>query len=142
MARGYDAIRDFLALHYRFNRRLDTPFWHACLNDVKLHRAQRYVDFYVENGPSLLGRSILFEDTDPREYGAEGFLAMLVGQCVPYRSAYKPSAEDRWKWSMIQNHIKTVVDSAYSVPEALALIRSDAWNWPEKLYDRPRGVRR
>src|SRR5438445_12304123 len=36
-ARVWDDIRDFLAVHYKFNTRLDTPFWRACRADTQLH---------------------------------------------------------------------------------------------------------
>jgi tryptophan halogenase len=141
MARGYDAVRDFLALHYRYNKRLDTPFWRECLEKVELHAAQRVVDFYQENGPSVLWRRILFEETDPGEFGMEGYLAMLVGQCVPYRSKYAPSDRDREGWDSVRFWVRKQTGPAFTIPEALALIRSDSWNWPEGLYDRSRNLR-
>ena len=55
LTRVYDTIRDFLSVHYRFNRRLDTPFWRECLAKVEIHGARRPVEFYQENGPSALG---------------------------------------------------------------------------------------
>ncbi len=142
MARSYDTIRDFLAIHYRFNRRLDTPFWRECLANVALHGAQRPVDFYRENGPSVRWRDILFEDGDANEFGMEGFLAMLVGQCVPYESSYKPSEADRTNWRRIQKWFKSRTEDAYTVPEALALFRSESWQWPENLYNQSRVHRR
>jgi tryptophan halogenase len=140
-ARGYDAVRDFLAVHYRFNRRLDTPFWRECLEKVDLHHANRAVEFFRENGPSVLWRRILFEETDPSEFGMEGYIAMLVGQCVPYRSSYKPSEQDRQNWRVIQHAIRQKVADAFTITEALKLIRSDSWNWPDRLYDRSRTAR-
>jgi tryptophan halogenase len=142
LARGYDAIRDFLAVHYRFNRRLDTPFWRECLEKVELHAANRAVEFYRENGPSVLWRTILFEGSDPREFGMEGYLAMLVGQCVPYRSTYRPSEVDRQNWERIQHYVRKQVAAAFTVTEALALIRSNSWAWPDGLYDRSRVERK
>jgi tryptophan 7-halogenase len=136
MARGYDSVRDFLAVHYRFNRRLDTPFWRECLEKVDLHNANRAVDYFRENGPSVQWRRILFEDSDPSEFGMEGYLAMLVGQCVPYTCPYKPSEQDQRNWRLVQRWIQARTANAYTVPEALALIRSDNWTWQEGLYDR------
>jgi len=141
MARGYDAVRDFLALHYRFNKRLDTPFWRECLNKTELHAANRVVEFYRENGPSVLWRNILFEETDPREFGMEGYLAMLVGQCVPYQSVYQPSERDRQNWQNLQHSFCRNTGKAFKVPEALRLIRSDSWTWPKHLYDRSQNIR-
>jgi tryptophan halogenase len=56
LGRHWDETRDFLALHYRFNTMLDTPFWQHCRANTPLHGAQPLVDFYVENGPSLLAK--------------------------------------------------------------------------------------
>ena len=48
----WDETRDFLAIHYKFNTRFDTPYWKACVADTDLAGAQHFVDFYRENGPS------------------------------------------------------------------------------------------
>jgi tryptophan halogenase len=139
--RGYDAVRDFLAVHYRFNRRLDTPFWRECLAKVELHAAARFVDYYQENGPSVLWRRALFDETDAREFGMEGYLAMMVGQCVPYKTTYKPSPQDRQNWQRVQHSVRSKVSNAFTVPEALRLVRSDTWTWPPGLYDRSQAER-
>src|SRR5581483_8509675 len=46
----WDAIRQFLAIHYKFNERLETPFWRACWADADLAGAEEIVEFYRENG--------------------------------------------------------------------------------------------
>ena len=139
--RGYDAVRDFLALHYKFNCRIDTPFWRECLEKVELHQVNRVVDFYKENGPSVLWRNILFDETAGKEFGYEGYLAMLVGLCAPYQTKFRPTELERQNWAKIQQAFRNKVSTAYSVPEALALIRSESWRWPEKLYSRDQASR-
>ena len=140
--RSFDTIRTFLALHYRFNRRLDTPFWRECLEKVELHEAARFVEFYRENGPSVLWRRLLLDTNDAREFGTEGHLAMLVGMGVPYDSAYRPSAEERLQWQRIQQKITERVRDAFTVPQALQMIRAPGWKWPDKFYDKPHALRR
>ena len=39
--RQWDDIRAFLAVHYKFNTRVDTPFWRACLNETDVADACR-----------------------------------------------------------------------------------------------------
>ena len=51
-ADGWDAIRDFLGVHYKFNTRYETPFWRAAWADTALGPVQDVIDFYRENGPS------------------------------------------------------------------------------------------
>src|SRR5262249_42981255 len=92
VAREWDEIRQFLALHYRFNDRLDTPFWRACRADVDLVTAQPLVDCYRENGPSTFARNTLLQPLDI--FGMEGYLTLLVGQKVPYRRTSTPSASE------------------------------------------------
>lgn len=53
-AEQWDDIRDFLAVHYAFNTRLDTEFWRACWADTDLGGAAPVVEWYRENGPSAL----------------------------------------------------------------------------------------
>jgi tryptophan halogenase len=140
-ARGYDAIRDFLALHYRFNSRLDTPFWRECQEQVQLHGAGEVVDTFRKCGPSPRWRCDCAADRGWGEFGTEGYLALLVGLCVPYHASYAPSEQDRKMWAIIQQAIRQKVASALSVTEALALVRSDSWKWPEGIYDRSRTLR-
>src|SRR5699024_2544701 len=35
-ARHWDSVRDFIAVHYKFNARLDTPFWRHCRAETDL----------------------------------------------------------------------------------------------------------
>lgn len=94
---AWDDIRDFLAVHYRFNTRLDTPFWRACRHDTALHGAEFLVKFYEENGPSVIAGAQLLHPSN--SFGMDGYLAVLVGQNVPHGKPYAaPEAEARmWR---------------------------------------------
>jgi tryptophan 7-halogenase len=75
----WDDIRDFLALHYRFNVRVDSPFWRMAVNDTPLGGLEEYVERYRAVGPTLMTeRSSMF--------GRDGALALLLGMRVPWRS--------------------------------------------------------
>lgn len=93
----WDDIRNFLAVHYRFNTRLNTPFWKACQNDVALHGAEPIVDFYRENGPSVVAGITLVHASN--SFRMDGFLAMLVGQQVPHQKPYiiPPAEQEFWR---------------------------------------------
>ena len=45
----WDDTRDFLALHYKFNTLLDTPFWKTCREESDLGLLGEFVDFYRKN---------------------------------------------------------------------------------------------
>jgi tryptophan halogenase len=131
-ARVWDEIRRFLAVHFKFNDRLDTPYWRACRADADLGAAQDIVDYYRELGPSALWRSTLISSTD--QFGLEGYFSMLLGQQVPYKHEFRASRQEQQNWQLVQQAIKNKVTAAFTVPEALALIRSDTWRWPAGVY--------
>ena len=95
-SQAWDDIRDFLAVHYAFNTRLDTEFWRACRSDTKLHDAQFLVDFYKENGPSVVAGAQLLHPSN--SFGMDGYLALLVGQNVPHEKPYQPAAAEAQVW--------------------------------------------
>lgn len=88
MAEAWEAIRDFLALHYRFNTRLDTPFWRRCREETDIGALGPFLDFYRENGPSGFGQRLLPRGSEL--FHMEGYLALLIGMRVPYRGARSP----------------------------------------------------
>jgi tryptophan halogenase len=137
-ANSWDQIRRFLAIHFKFNTRLDTPYWQACRADADLGDAQDIVEYYQEVGPSVLWRKTLLDPND--SFGMEGYLSMLVGQQVPYKNRYQPSAEERQNWQRIQQAIHNKVATAFTVRDALAIIRSPTWRWPAGIYKQSKSV--
>lgn len=127
VAAEWDQIRQFLGVHYRFNDRLDTPFWRACCADVDLVEAQPFVDYYRENGPGTFARNTVLKPLDI--FGMEGYLCMLVGQKVPYRRRPTPTA-DEWRiWNQIRGQHRTLAQQGLTVQEAFAAIYGPAWVW-------------
>ena len=133
VSKGWDVIRQFLAMHYRFNTRLQTPFWRECVEKADLASAAEIVEFYRENGPSALWERTLLDPDD--QFQIEGYWTMLVGQQVPYRTGFVPTDAERRTWEQIRGYFRRQADNAYSVNEALALVRSPDWKWPD-LYPR------
>jgi tryptophan 7-halogenase len=131
-ARTWDTIRQFLAVHYRFNRRLDTPFWTACRETVDLCEAADIVDHYVENGPTNLWHKALFDPYD--QFGMEGYLSMFLGMQVPTKVRFAPPPPEREKWQRIQQALRNKAPAGLDVREALAIVRHPQWQWPN-LYN-------
>ena len=80
--RSWDSVRDFLALHYKYNDRLNTPFWQMVRRDTPLNNIQGFVENYQRTGPNRLAENSLLPKNDM--FGAEGYLSMLVGMQVPF----------------------------------------------------------
>lgn len=126
-ARSWDSIADFLAVHYKFNTMHDTEFWRACREGVDLRGAERIVEFYRENGPSQLWRLTL-EDPICR-FRLDGYYTLLVGQRVPHARMEAPTARERAAFDKLRMATRRYCARALGVAEALAIIRSPAWQW-------------
>ena len=128
--RTWESIRAFIAVHYKFNTRLDTPFWRACRETTDLASAAPLVEFYRENGPSGFWGQLQLEPFD--QFGTAGYVALLVGQKVPYRAAYTPTEPERKAWAERCRKHREQAARALTVREALAAIRSPRWNWAQQ----------
>ncbi|MCI0537284.1 MAG: tryptophan 7-halogenase [Verrucomicrobiales bacterium] len=123
----WDDIRNFLAVHYKFNARLNTPFWRACQQDTALHGAQDIVDWYRENGPSVLAGVALVHSSN--SFRMDGYLALLVGQNVPHEKPHHPTASEQ---NFLRRYWQTLADEArrgMGVKESLQAIRSPDVKW-------------
>ena len=129
---SWEAIRQFLAIHYKFNTRLDTPFWKACRADTDIGQAEEIVEYYQENGPSTIWRTTLIQPLD--QFKLDGYLTMLVGMKVPFKSTHKISKEEWGTWQQIRQSIKRDVDNAYTCEDAMALVKSPAWRWSREFF--------
>jgi len=124
---SWDEIRDFIALHYKFNTKLQTPFWQACIHDTDLQGAASLVEFYQENGPTAIHEATMLRPASI--FGVEGYLTMLVGQKVPYRTQYQPTPAQWERWQRHRADSMTVGRNGVPVAEALERIRRPDWKW-------------
>jgi tryptophan halogenase len=124
----WDGIRNFLAVHYKFNTRSDSPFWRECREKTDLAGAADVAAYYQENGPDAFwGPTLLNNPHD--QFAHTGYVTMLLGMKVPYRRTWAPTAEDRAKFETLRNAYRQMARNAATVREALAAIRSPAWKW-------------
>ena len=133
VTRMWDEIRDFLAIHYRYNTRLDTPFWRHCREATALHGAEGIVRYYEENGPStVFACELLTPQTSI--FQLDGFYALLLGQKVMHRRVRLLTANEQ---KIITNLRNTQLERArrgFSVAESLQLIRGPHWSWTPGFY--------
>lgn len=122
VAAWWDYLRWFLALHYRFNRRADSPFWRACREDVDVSAHGELLEAFRERGPlsadPALAGAVDFPDP---LWGPEGIDLLLLGQGVKgdwtARPALHPAA-----WAERQRLAHAVAGRAASHGQALALM--------------------
>jgi hypothetical protein len=97
------------------------PFWRAAQNDVDLGALHELVEYYQEVGPDL---SLLTVELKRDFFTAEGYLAMLVGQQVPYRNRLSFDDSQRAKWKMYTARLEAFAKNGVGMQEYLALARS------------------
>jgi tryptophan halogenase len=124
---NWQDIRDFLAIHYKFNTARDTPFWRHCQNDTDVSRVQGLLDFYAENGPSNFCRYRM--PSIQSDFGSEGFLVMLVGNRVPYAARHQPGADELRIWNAHRAGFSQLAGRGMGVKEALGYVHHPGWQW-------------
>lgn len=118
----WDDIRDFLAIHYKFNHRVESGFWQTARRDVDLAGAAALVEFWQEHGPSGLPHGILTHAAST--FGLEGYYAMLSGMNVPVANPYQPTAAERQAWRANIKSLGEGVRNGVGVREALQMLRA------------------
>ncbi|MDF1844989.1 MAG: tryptophan 7-halogenase [Rubripirellula sp.] len=123
----WEQCRDFLALHYQPNKLNQSPFWQACRNDTFLGEAQEILDFYSVAGPDFRG---LQHRLKSNIFGAEGYLAMLVGQNAPHAAASDRSATKCPDWSQFKNQLNDAGRQGIGMEEYLQRLRTGSVTLP------------
>ncbi len=130
--RLWNAIRNFLAVHYRYNTRRDTPFWRSCRAEVDLADAAPIVDYYRAHGPSSLWAHTLIDPLDP--FKLDGYFTLLVGQQVPYQRRWTVPFPERQRWEQTRAGLAAGARTGFTIGEALALVRSSQGAWSPGFY--------
>jgi tryptophan halogenase len=127
-ALAWDAIRGFLAIHYKYNTRLDTPFWQHCREHTDLAQAHEVAQYYLENGPdSFWGETILHNPHD--SIRISGYITMMTGMKVPWHKTYYPTEKEFALHKIRQQKYKDLAQSALTIRQTLDYMRSPKWKW-------------
>ncbi len=117
----WDYLRWFLGVHYKFNRRRETPFWEAARADVS--GLQHVLDRFLRDGPELDADGRRYVVGDPA-FGYSGLTMMLLGQHAP--GPVKPRGRlDRAGWEARVAAQRSMVRTALPHGEALAALRAN-----------------
>ena len=87
----WDHLRWFLAVHYRFNHRKDTPFWQTCRRQADISGAANFLEMFREAAP-LTYRNASVGAIASLPYLPLVYDVMLFGQGV--EAQYVPPRED------------------------------------------------
>ena len=123
----WDYLRWFLALHYKFNHKLDTPFWRTCRAEVDISGLAPAIEHYQRHG-TLTKDGSRFQTGDPA-FGYEGLMFMLLGQKVQAPVRQPQVTREAWQQRLAMQ--RELCARALPQAEALALLREH----PELLVE-------
>jgi tryptophan 7-halogenase len=135
-AQRWDDVRDFIAIHYKFNRASGSEFWRWCNSSIPLGALQGFVDTYEEVGPALASMI-----PDPGErgfnvlppwsiFGFAGYLTLLVGMRVPTRVSPAIDEEDRRRCDELWGLLDETAKNALTIDEAIAAVHDGQLEHP------------
>jgi tryptophan halogenase len=116
----WDYLRWFLAVHYKYNRKLETEFWRACRADVDVSGVAPAVARFRQRGPWREGEPLDVLVGDPA-FGASGLAILLLGQNVEAPRAPSRFSSEAWRRRLAEQ--RAIVDRALPQAEALELLR-------------------
>ncbi|MFO0551463.1 MAG: tryptophan halogenase family protein [Polyangiaceae bacterium] len=116
----WDFLRWFLAVHYRYNDRLDTPFWSAARREVDISGLEADVELLRTRG----ARSLTAKKAGDPAFGVSGLLMLLLGQRVAPREVFEPVL-DEVAWRDRTTKQRGIAARALPQSEALAVLRAN-----------------
>ena len=122
----WDDVRDFLAVHFKFNRKRTTPFWRHCQDNTNLAGASDIVDYYRQMGPSALSTRLIHQRG---VFGYVGYMTLLLGQRVELDYPHRASDTDRAIWHAYRNQVRSEITQSIPMAEAIRMVGSDDWKW-------------
>ncbi|HIK07977.1 MAG TPA: tryptophan 7-halogenase [Trichormus sp. M33_DOE_039] len=127
----WDALRWFLGIHYKFNRRLSTPFWQAANQDTDISGAAERIALFQERAP-LSYRNSLFYTVHPPEFFSDdhSYDTLLMGQKVATR--FVETVEDAATWKRQMAILQGMASTAMPQHQALQCLRETR---PDLLHD-------
>jgi tryptophan halogenase len=87
-ASRWDGMRWFLAIHYKYNERLSTPFWSDVRRSADVSGIQPLLDVFAAGAPLHMRDSLtrrFVRSTAPTFYELDGVDCLLLGQDFPAR---------------------------------------------------------
>jgi tryptophan 7-halogenase len=112
----WDYLRWFLAIHYKFNRRLDTAFWRAARAGVDVSGLSPILERFQREGPWPMDTGCAYDPGNPAA-GFNGIMPLLLGQEVPAPPGQPGFTRPEWA-SRVADCRRT---ARYALPQREAL---------------------
>lgn len=116
----WDEICDFLTLHFKFNRRLNTPFWQHCQEKTDLGKIQSIVDLYQESG---VCRALSHLVPHPSVFQVDGYLSLLCGQGLLVKHQPALTSEEYQEWENYRQQLDQNLKTSLTPEQALEVLK-------------------
>jgi tryptophan halogenase len=123
-AEEWDQIRRFLAMHYKLNRRLETPFWRDARETTDLAGGEEILEVWRECGAAGVFAGSL--QAARGFFGWDGFLTLLVGMEAPTERPARPGETERQAFEALVQSAEGVAKAALPMQEALGALLGGA----------------
>jgi tryptophan halogenase len=126
----WDHLKWFLALHFKYNNKVDSPFWRANREEVDLSGYDEIVELYKENGPlrkeENIKKNIVNKLLSTSVFRLNGLDTFFVGQGIFPDEIDRTYLEQRSKSLKGKTALwNKIIKSTISHKEALALIEQN-----------------
>jgi len=125
----WDEVRDFLALHYKFNRWSGSAFWQHCRRETPLGAVEELVEFYRNAGPARMCDACIPPGSI---FGYQGYVTLLIGMRVPCDYEVHHTEAQLQAWQRHCDMIGRNIANTLPVREGLAAVMQLHWQWPER----------
>lgn len=103
----FEAVRDFIILHYHANQRTDSPFWKGCAEMSVPDSLARRINLFRETGRIFREQNELFHEV--------GWLQVMMGQnIIPERYDHMADALPEKDLNEFLANLKTIMKGAVS----------------------------
>lgn len=102
----WDYLKWFLSIHYKYNKKYNTPFWIHCREKIDVSKFQYILDIYNSNGPLQAMNSPLLNNINracvDSLFGPYGIDNILLGQGVVPKNIdnFKKVGDKLWEFNI------------------------------------------
>ena len=106
VANRWDYLKWFLSLHYKFNQKIDSPFWLDCREKTDTSDFDYLLDIYKNHGPlndlNIKLKESLTSNIVDSLFGLEGIDYILMGQNILPNTLtkYKKISQNLWQFNL------------------------------------------
>jgi tryptophan halogenase len=107
IAATWDTFRWFLGIHYRFNRKLDTPFWKWSQENTDYGDAKYILDLFNERPPlsaNNFGSGSPYTAFEPLVFNSYSYDTLLFGQKLVNMPLAKPAMSKEEYFSKLESY--------------------------------------